>query len=105
MSRPQDFSRAVHARLKDDGALRAAMLADAAEAFLSGDLEIGLKLMEDIVLATMGVARLAEGTGIDLDRINAILGATGRPHADEIVKIFVHLQRDFGVQLAVQPAA
>lgn len=105
MSLPQEFMDTVRSRLKHDGALRAAMLAEAASAFLSGDLGIGLQLIADIVQATTEVTRLAAGTGIEPDRINEILGLKGRPHADEIVKIFVYLQDDFGVRLAVQPAA
>jgi DNA-binding phage protein len=105
MSLTQDFTLTVRSRARDDHAFRAALLAEAAEAFLSGDASLGRALLADLIQATESEIRLSEKTGMSVERIAASLGDNGRPHADEIFAIFAALQKEAGVHLAVKPAA
>src|SRR3954453_22560532 len=96
------FKMTVKARLEGDTAFRAAMLREAVEALLAGDVDAGRSGLRDYVNATVGFEGLAAATNIPSKGGMRMLGSKGNPTANNLVAIIGALQRSSGVQLQVR---
>ena len=101
----RDFKETIKARAAQDGAFRAALLSEAVEALLEGDLDTGKAVLRDFINATIGFDELAEDTGKDAKSLMRMLSAKGNPRADNLFSVISHLQKATGVHLAVQAGA
>lgn len=63
MALTRSFKDTVKARAERDSAFRDALLTEAVDQFLAGDLETGKAVLRDYINATIGFERLAEQTG------------------------------------------
>ena len=81
--------------MKKDAQFRRALLAEAVEALLDGDLDTGKALLRDYINATIGFETLAKKIGKDSKSIHRMLGPKGNPTADNIFTI-VKILRDAG---------
>jgi hypothetical protein len=63
MALTRDFKETVKARAERDPAFREALLIEATEQLLAGDLETGKAVLRDYINATVGFERLARATG------------------------------------------
>lgn len=98
----RDFKETVRARAADDPAFRAALLSEAVEAFLGGDVETGKTVLRDYINATTGFDQLAEATGTPTKSLMRMLSAKGNPRADNLFSIISRLQSATGVHLNVR---
>jgi|SRR5829696_1942778 hypothetical protein len=96
------FKETVKARLERDPAFRAAMLREAVEALLAGDVITGKAVLRDYVNATVGFERLAGATNMPIKSVMRMLGPNGNPTASNLFAIIGELQRSSGVQLQVR---
>src|SRR3954451_11302643 len=94
------FKMTVKARLERDPAFRAAMLREAVEALLAGDVDAGRSVLRDYVNATVGFEGLAAATKMPSKNVMRLLGPKGNPTA--LFAIIGALQRSSGVQLQVR---
>ena len=62
MALTKEFKETVKARADRDPAFRQALLTEAAEQLLSGDLETGKAVLRDYINATIGFEALAKAT-------------------------------------------
>src|SRR3972149_407982 len=88
----RDFKEKVAARVQKDRRFRCALLADAVETLLDGDLDTGKALLRDYINATIGFETLARRIGKDSKSIHRMLGPKGNPTADNIFNIVKILQ-------------
>jgi DNA-binding phage protein len=101
MALTREFKDTVKARAARDPNFREALLIEAAEQLLAGDLETGKAVLRDYINATVGFERLARETGTPSKSLMRMLGPKGNPRASNLLAVLGNLQRVSGVHLAV----
>lgn len=101
MALTRDFKETVKARAERDAAFRDALLTEAAELLLAGELETGKAVLRDYINATVGFEKLAKVTGTPSKSLMRMLGPKGNPRANNLLTVLGKLQRVSGVHLAV----
>ena len=101
----RDFKDTVKARADTDPAFRAALLSDAVELLLEGDVDTGKSVMRDFIKATVGFESLAAQTGLPPKSLMRMFGPRGNPTAASLFSVISALQRATGVQLGVSAEA
>ena len=76
-----DFKETIRARAQRDAKFRQALLREAVESYLNGDLETGKAVLRDYVNATLGFQELEERTDIPAKSLMRMLGPKGSPSA------------------------
>ena len=97
----KDFKETVRARLIKSAGFRKAVLQEAVDGLLAGDLDTGKALLRDYVNGTMGFERLGELTQIPVKSLMRMLGPKGNPQAKNLFDVIAHLQRAEGVRFEV----
>jgi DNA-binding phage protein len=101
MALTRDFKETVKARAARDPAFREALLVEAAEQLLAGELETGKAVLRDYINATIGFEKLAKATGTPSKSLMRMLGPKGNPRANNLLMVLGKLQRVSGIHLAV----
>jgi DNA-binding phage protein len=101
MALTRDFKETVKARAERDPAFREALLTEAAEQLLAGDLETGKAMLRDFINATVGFETLARATDTPSKSLMRMLGPRGNPRARNLLNVLGKLQRVSRVRLAV----
>ena len=101
MALTRSFKETIKARAERDVAFREALLTEAVELLIAGDLEVGKALLRDYINATVGFERLAKATGTPSKSLMRMLGPKGNPRASNLLTVLGKLQRVSGVHLAV----
>jgi DNA-binding phage protein len=101
MALTRDFKETVKARAERDAAFREALLTEAVELLIAGDLDVGKALLRDYINATVGFEKLAKATGTPSKSLMRMLGPKGNPRASNLLTVIGKLQRVSGVHLAV----
>jgi DNA-binding phage protein len=104
MALTKDFRETVKVRAERDSAFREALLTEAVEQLLSGELETGKAVLRDYINATIGFEKLARETGTSSKSLMRMLGPKGNPRASNLLRVIGKLQRVAGVHLAVGAA-
>lgn len=102
MALTKHFKETVAARVQKDAGFRRALLTEAVETFLSGDIDTGKAILRDYINATIGFETLAKKLKKDSKSIHRMLGADGNPRADNIFSIFKILQDADNISLQVK---
>ena len=97
----RDFKETVRARLIRSPGFRKAVLQEAVDGLLAGDVDTGKALLRDYVNGTMGFERLGELTHIPAKSLMRMLGPKGNPQARNLFDVIGHLQRAEGVRFQV----
>lgn len=100
----RDFRDTIRARVRTDPEFRAALLTEAMNAFIGGDLDSGKAVLRDYINATIGFEELAEQTGKPSKSLMRMFGPSGNPAADNLFAVISTLQRVSGVHLEVRAA-
>lgn len=100
----RDFKETVRARVQSDPAFRAALLTEAMNALIAGDLETGKAMLRDYINATIGFEKLAKATARPSKSLMRMFGPSGNPAADNLFAVISTLQRESGVHLEVRAA-
>lgn len=101
MALTRSFRDTMKARADRDPAFRAALLTEAIEQMLGGDVEAGKAVLRDYINATVGFERLARETGTPAKSLMRMFGPHGNPRAKNLFAVIGRLQDDAGVRLAV----
>jgi DNA-binding phage protein len=102
MALTRSFKETVQARAQHDPAFREALLAEAVDAFLVGDIDTGKSVLRDFINATIGFEKLASATGTPPKSLMRMLSRSGNPNARNLFGVLGELQRQSGVQLHAQ---
>jgi DNA-binding phage protein len=92
-----DFKETIRARAQREPKFRQALLREAVESYLTGDLETGKSVLRDYVNATIGFQALEEETDIPVKSLMRMLGPKGSPSAANLSSILTVLQKTEGV--------
>ncbi len=98
----REFKETVAARAEADPSFREALLREAVDAMLQGDLATGKTVLRDYVNATVGFQKLAETVGKPAPSLMRMLGPKGNPRAQNLLDIVAALQDETGVRLEVR---
>lgn len=100
----RDFRMTVMARAERDPAFRSAMLTEAMELLLAGDLPTGKIILRDYINATVGFQELGAAVGIPAKSLMRMFSEEGNPRADNLFAVIGYLQDVTGVHLKVRAA-
>jgi DNA-binding phage protein len=92
-----DFKETIRARAQRDQDFRHALLREAAQCFINGDLATGKAVLRDYVNATVGFQDLEKRTRIPAKSLMRMLGPKGSPSAANLSSILSALQKTEGV--------
>lgn len=95
------FRETVWSRAQSDARFRAAMLTEAINELLAGDLATGKAMLRDYVNAGITFDSLAKATGIPTKSLQRMLGPRGNPTAESLFTILKALQGSERIRLAV----
>lgn len=101
MALTKEFKDTVKARAERDPAFRKALLTEAVEQPLAGELEDGKAVLRDYINATVGFEKLAKATGTPSKSLMRMLSPKGNPRASNLLTVIGKLQRISKVHLAV----
>ena len=105
MALTRSFKDRITARIENDPAFAAALLAEAVEAMLSGDLDTGKAVLRDHINASIGFDRLSERTGTPPKSLMRMFSPAGNPNARNLFRVISVLQAECGVSLELRDAA
>ncbi len=97
----RDFKETVKARADRDPKFRAALLQEAIEQMLEGDIDTGKAVLRDYINATVGFERLARETGTPVKSLMRMLSPKGNPRASNLFAVISRLQKTSKIRVAV----
>lgn len=100
MTRP--FIETFKERAAKDRKFRGALLAEASECFLNGEMKIAKVMLRDYVNATIGFQALAEAVDIKPQSLTRMLSMTGNPSAENFSAVIASLKNHEGIDLHVK---
>jgi len=92
MALTRDFKETIKARAESDLAFRTALLTEAVEALLGGDVATGKAILRDYINATVGFEELAEEVGTPPKSLLRMLRKASNPRQDNVYTVIPHLQ-------------
>ena len=92
-----DFKETIRARAQRDLDFRQALLREAVECIINGDLATGKAVLRDYVNATVRFQDLEMRTQIPVKSLMRMLGPKGSPSAANLSSILTALQKTEGV--------
>jgi DNA-binding phage protein len=101
MALTRSFKETVKARAEREPAFREALLTEAVELLLAGDMATGKAVLRDYINATVGFEELAAETGTPPKSLMRMLGPKGNPRASNLFAVIGRLQKASGIRLAV----
>jgi hypothetical protein len=104
MTLTRDFKELVKARLDRDPKARQALLREAVQSMLEGDVDTGKAVLRDYINATVGFEELGKATGTPPKSLMRMFGPRGNPQAKNLFAVIEHLQRKSGISIEVRVA-
>jgi DNA-binding phage protein len=102
----KDFRETVRERAHRDASFRRALLREAIELMLSGDVETGQSVIRNYINATVGFDGLAKGTHIPKTSLMRMFGPRGNPSSKNMFGVIAELAKaeDISLLLKAKPA-
>ena len=93
-----DFKETIRARAQADPDFRQALLCEAIECLINGELATGKAVLRNYVNATVGFQDLEKRTRIPAKSLMRMMGPKGSPSDENLSTILTVLQADEGVR-------
>ena len=103
MALTKSFKELVQRRVASEPAFADALLREAVDTLLAGDVDAGKAILRDYIKATVGFEKLGEATGAPAKSLIRMFGPRGNPQARNLFGVIGYLQKQAGVQLHVMP--
>jgi DNA-binding phage protein len=100
----RSFKDKIKSRAAQDSTFRAALLGEAVERLLSGDIVTGRAVLRDYINATTGFDDLARQIGKPVKSVMRMFGPNGNPTAQNLFSVISHLQKATRVKLGIKAA-
>jgi len=97
----RDFKATVFARAQKDPEFRSALLVEAAQALIDGELDITKSVLRDYINATIGFEQLSQEVRIPKKSIMRMLSQSGNPTTQNMALILACLNEHEGLRLKV----
>jgi DNA-binding phage protein len=101
----KSFRETVQARARRGSKFRQALLGEAMQALLDGDLEEGRSALRSCINATIGFEKLGAALGRSPKSLMRMFGPTGNPTAENLLGVISVLRSETGVRLQVRAVA
>jgi len=98
----RNFRETVAKRARCDAAFRIALVEEAVQNILDGDVVTALGQLRDVVNATMGFDALAAATDMPKTSLMRMLGPNGNPRADNLAFILKALGQHTGLHIVAR---
>ena len=98
----RSFKDTVKDRIMRDEPFRRALLSEAVQLFIEGDLASGKSVLRDYINATIGFDALSMATHRPAKSLMRMFAADGNPTASNLFAVINVLQERTGVQLEVR---
>src|ERR1700686_3162817 len=98
----RSFRETVRARARRDVKFRQALLAEAMQALLDGNLDEGRAALRSCINATIGFEKLGLALGRSPKSLMRMFGPSGNPTAENLLAVIGVLQAKTGVRLQVR---
>ncbi len=98
----RNFRETIWEKAQRNPGFRRALLTEAVENLLAGDIETIKGLLRDYIKATIGYRALSEAAGIPEKSLIRMFGAKGNPRASRLSRVIEALQRHEDVRLKVR---
>ena len=102
MAFTKSFKETVRARAQRDPKFRLALIREAVEKLVDGDVETGLSVLGDYVNATIGYKTLAKITGKNPKSLMRMLGPAGNPTAENLFSVIKQLKEQEGLKFEIR---
>jgi DNA-binding phage protein len=102
MALTKSFKETVRARAQRNPKFRVALIREALEKLVNGDVESGLSILGDYVNATVGYKTLAERTGKNPKSLMRMLGPAGNPTAENLFSVIKQLKEQEGLEFDIR---
>jgi DNA-binding phage protein len=102
MALTKDFRDTIRERAHRDASFRRALLQEAVELLLTGDVETGQSLMRNYINATVGFSELAERTHTPKNSLMRMFGPNGNPSSRNMFGVIAELAKAEGVNLSLR---
>jgi DNA-binding phage protein len=101
MALTREFRQTVQLRVQRDPAFARALLGEAVQAMLAGDLDTGKALARDYINAAIGFEELGRRMGASPKSVMRMFSVAGNPQARNLFAVLELLQSNAGVRLKV----
>lgn len=101
MALTRSFKDLVQRRVTEDPAFGDALLREAIETMLGGDVDTAKTVLRDYIKATVGFEKLGEETGTPAKSLIRMFGPRGNPQAKNLFAVIGYLQKKAGLHLRV----
>jgi hypothetical protein len=101
----RSFRETVQERARRDIKFRRALLGEAMQLLLDGNLEEGRAALRSCINATIGFERLGTALGRSPKSLMRMFGPTGNPTAENLLGVVSLLQAETGIRLQVRTVA
>ena len=101
----RNFRETVQARARRDVKFRQALLGDAMQLLLDGNLVEGRSALRSCINATISFEKLGMALGRSPKSLMRMFGLTGNPTAENLLAVIGLLQEETGVRLHVWTSA
>ena len=102
MALTRDFKETIRARAQRDPKFRLALIEEAVESLIDGDLDGGRSILSNYINATMGYPALAKLTGKDAKSLSRMLRPGSNPTSKNLLGILQHVKEQEGVKIEVR---
>lgn len=103
MALTRDFRETIRERAQEEPAFRRALLQEAIEAMLAGEVRVGKAMIRNYINATGGFHQLARAVETPATSLMRMFGPKGNPSANNLLTVLAHLQTQEGVHFALRP--
>ncbi len=104
MALTRAFKETVQARVQRDPAFRVALLVEATQCLLDGDLDTGKTILRDYINSTGGFEKLSQKAKVPSKSLMRMLSPKGNPTASNLLGVIAKLQIRDKVHLQVKAA-
>lgn len=105
MALTREFRQTVQARVRRDPEFAKALLSEAVQAMLAGELDVGKSLARDYINASLGFEELGRRLSLSPKSLMRMFSADGNPQASNLFAVLDALQAEAGIAFKVVPAA
>jgi DNA-binding phage protein len=105
MALTKNFRETIQARARRDPAFRKALLREAVECMLAGDIRTGKLVLRNYINATEGFGELGRATRKSPKSLMRMLSPRGNPKAENMFSILGQLQRNEGFRFKLSERA
>jgi hypothetical protein len=102
MALTRHFKETVRARAQRDPKFRLALIEEAIERLIQGDLDGGRSILGNYINATIGYPGLAELTGKDAKSLIRMLRPGSNPTSRNLLSILNHIEQHEGVEIEIR---